>query len=242
MTVYLRRNGIPCDLYTYGAPRVGDAKFVSAFANAQLVKGQEMGFTARITQRADVVPAIPPIACGYEHIFPEFWYKHGINTTKVPTPFDTSLRERGPGGCVDASTCTSANCAGGWLGLLSCSLEDHGSGTYAAGAIPCPGLSGRLLPDTPLDMDELKRRSEALQSIVDAKGPVISPEELKQGLPPAAPTNLPVVGANPPIVANPPTVANPPSSTWPPRQPYRCILIPNWCQTCCGLYPYCCRY
>jgi hypothetical protein len=71
---YLRGNGYPCDLYTYGSPRVGNGIF------ADFVSGQA-GVTARITHYNDVVPRLPPLLTGYRHTSPEYWLSDGTDTT-----------------------------------------------------------------------------------------------------------------------------------------------------------------
>ncbi|KNG87440.1 putative lipase precursor [Aspergillus nomiae NRRL 13137] len=69
---YLRTKDIPCDIYTYGSPRVGDARF------AEFVSTQP-GITARITHGYDPVPSLPPMSLfgiydlGYRHTWPEYW-------------------------------------------------------------------------------------------------------------------------------------------------------------------------
>ncbi|KUI60780.1 Mono- and diacylglycerol lipase [Cytospora mali] len=72
--VELRIAGYPCDLYTYGSPRVGNlafAEFVTAQAGAEY----------RATHYDDPVPRLPPIwAFGYYHTSPEYWLASGPNT------------------------------------------------------------------------------------------------------------------------------------------------------------------
>ncbi|KAG8424954.1 hypothetical protein J3458_001705 [Metarhizium acridum] len=67
---YLRRDGIPIDLYTYGAPRVGNDKFANWFSSQQV--GQW-----RVTHENDPVPRLPPIFTGYRHVTPEYWLSGG---------------------------------------------------------------------------------------------------------------------------------------------------------------------
>ncbi|KPM38808.1 hypothetical protein AK830_g7730 [Neonectria ditissima] len=72
---YLRKAGIPMDLYTFGSPRVGDADF------ADFVSGQA-GAEYRVTHAADPVPRLPPIIFGYRHTSPEYWLSgYGSTTT-----------------------------------------------------------------------------------------------------------------------------------------------------------------
>ncbi|QRD81528.1 putative lipase precursor [Aspergillus flavus] len=83
---YLRTMQIPCDIYSYGSPRVGDARF------AEFVSAQQ-GLTTRITHGYDPVPSLPPMSLfgiydlGYRHIWPEYWISgvslNGTDTIKV---------------------------------------------------------------------------------------------------------------------------------------------------------------
>lgn len=70
---YLRRGGLPADVYTYGSPRVGNDHFAN-FMTAQ------PGVDWRVTHRDDPVPRLPPIFTGYRHISPESWLKGGAMT------------------------------------------------------------------------------------------------------------------------------------------------------------------
>lgn len=142
MATYLRSKGKQCDLYSYGSPRVGNDKFAE-FASSQ----QSLGFSARITNQADVVTAIPPMFLGYRHVFPEYWYRNGpVDPTKDQVFYDTALREKGISGCRSASECTSASCSRLPLGLLSCNTADHSSAQYTNNFDFCPenGIAGRL--------------------------------------------------------------------------------------------------
>lgn len=71
---YLRAGGIPTELYTYGAPRVGNEEF------ANFVSRQPGGHF-RITHGADPVPKVPPFAFGYRHTTPEYWLNGGSSRT-----------------------------------------------------------------------------------------------------------------------------------------------------------------
>ncbi|PWW72405.1 alpha/beta-hydrolase [Tuber magnatum] len=73
-----RRLGYTTELYTYGAPRVGNDKF-SEFVS------QSSG-NYRVTHLNDPVPRLPPAALGYYHISPEYWISYGdsnIQASKV---------------------------------------------------------------------------------------------------------------------------------------------------------------
>ncbi|KAK4157641.1 Alpha/Beta hydrolase protein [Chaetomidium leptoderma] len=69
-TAYIRKAGHAADLYTYGAPRVGNAAFV------QYVTDQPGG-EYRITHTDDPVPRLPPIFANFRHTSPEYWVNEG---------------------------------------------------------------------------------------------------------------------------------------------------------------------
>lgn len=77
---YLRGAGIPVDLYTYGAPRLGN-DVVSDFITDQ--EGAEW----RVTHLDDPVPRLPPLFLGYRHISPEYWLS-GSESTGDTYPVD----------------------------------------------------------------------------------------------------------------------------------------------------------
>jgi hypothetical protein len=62
----LRNDGHQVDIYTFGAPRVGN-DVVSDYISAQA--GPEF----RITHLDDPVSRLPPITFGYRHTSPEYW-------------------------------------------------------------------------------------------------------------------------------------------------------------------------
>lgn len=66
----LRRAGIPMDIYTFGAPRVGNSALSSFITN-------QAGAEYRVTHGADPVPRLPPIIFGYRHTTPEYWLSGG---------------------------------------------------------------------------------------------------------------------------------------------------------------------
>lgn len=72
---YLRAHeGVPVDVYTYGAPRSGNdvfANFVTRQAGAEF----------RLTHGADPVSRLPPILFGYRHTTPEYWLNGGSSDT-----------------------------------------------------------------------------------------------------------------------------------------------------------------
>jgi hypothetical protein len=71
---YLRAGGIPTELYTYGAPRVGNEEFANFVS-------RQAGGHYRITHGADPVPKVPPFAFGYRHTTPEYWLNGGSSRT-----------------------------------------------------------------------------------------------------------------------------------------------------------------
>lgn len=68
---YLRRAGVPADVYTYGSPRVGNEAF-AAFASTQ-----SGGDNYRLTHSDDPVPRLPPLVMGYRHLTSEYWIEEG---------------------------------------------------------------------------------------------------------------------------------------------------------------------
>lgn len=71
---YIRAAGIPCDIYSYGSPRVGNTAFVN-FVNSQV------GAHYRVTHTDDPIPRYPGKLFGYRHTSPEFWLRTGSATT-----------------------------------------------------------------------------------------------------------------------------------------------------------------
>lgn len=56
-------------LYTFGSPRVGDAKFATWFT-----KSIPQSF--RVTHGYDIVPTVPPASFGFKHVSREVYYPH----------------------------------------------------------------------------------------------------------------------------------------------------------------------
>lgn len=67
---YLRQQGLSVDLYTYGAPRVGNEDFANWMTS-------QPGGQWRVTHDNDPVPRLPPIFFGYRHLSPEYWLANG---------------------------------------------------------------------------------------------------------------------------------------------------------------------
>ncbi len=78
---YLRKAGLPCDLYTYGSPRVGNEAFVSFVTN-------QPGAEYRLTHLDDPVPRLPPLIFSYRHTSPEYWMFDQTATTTTYGPGD----------------------------------------------------------------------------------------------------------------------------------------------------------
>ncbi|KAL5604177.1 hypothetical protein BROUX41_002158 [Berkeleyomyces rouxiae] len=78
---YLRAAGFPCDLYTYGSPRVGNPAFVEFITN-------QAGAEYRVTKLNDPVPRLPPIFSGYRHTSPEYWIDDGSSSNTAYTGSD----------------------------------------------------------------------------------------------------------------------------------------------------------
>ncbi|POR35615.1 Triacylglycerol lipase [Tolypocladium paradoxum] len=133
---YLRKQGIPCDLYTYGSPRVGNDKF-ALFASSQA------GFSARITNRNDGVTVLPMIGHvwqQYKHTFPEYWYENGLlgKGNRYESPYKVCNGED--------ESCTSASCFGirnTFWPKKWCSIHDHS--LYISSLKPCGGRVGWVL-------------------------------------------------------------------------------------------------
>ncbi|EPY15777.1 triacylglycerol lipase [Strigomonas culicis] len=60
-------------LYTFGAPRVGNDAFVRWLAGALPAGG-----SYRVTHRSDAVPHLPPQSWGYVHLPREVWFTDGL--------------------------------------------------------------------------------------------------------------------------------------------------------------------
>jgi Lipase (class 3) len=84
---YLRDSGIPCSIYTYGSPRVGNAAFADFVTNQQQQSDGSLS-TFRITHLDDPVPRLPPMLLSYRHTSPEFWLATGDADSVSFTPDD----------------------------------------------------------------------------------------------------------------------------------------------------------
>ncbi|RDA91339.1 hypothetical protein CP533_0016 [Ophiocordyceps camponoti-saundersi (nom. inval.)] len=127
--IHLRNQNISCDIYTYGAPLVGNWEL------ANHISSQD-GFTGRITNGQDVVTAIPQISWSprwtYAHSYPEYWYDKRLGG--VNRQYETNQPRR----CENYDDCSSSQCFG-WFHFLrtwtGCSVTDHWQ--YGAGFDPC---------------------------------------------------------------------------------------------------------
>ncbi|KAK2029705.1 lipase [Colletotrichum zoysiae] len=83
---YLRLDGYPVDIYTYGSPRVGNGAFTD-FVTIQ------PGAEYRVTHVDDPVPRLPPILFDYRHTSPEYWLSTGSGKTIDYTIADIKVCE-----------------------------------------------------------------------------------------------------------------------------------------------------
>jgi len=99
----LRDAGYPCDIYTFGSPRVSDPlcnilytqadqRKIGNNAFANYVTAQA-GSEFRVTHLADPVPKLPPILLGFRHTSPEYWLSTGNATTNEYTVSDIKVCE-----------------------------------------------------------------------------------------------------------------------------------------------------
>nr|AEE61324.1 lipase [Thermomyces dupontii] len=82
----LRGNGYDIDVFSYGAPRVGNRAF------AEFLTAQTGGTLYRITHTNDIVPRLPPRELGYSHSSPEYWITSG---TLVPVTKNDIVKVEG---------------------------------------------------------------------------------------------------------------------------------------------------
>ncbi|KAH7318207.1 lipase precursor [Stachybotrys elegans] len=82
---YLRRT-YSVDIYSYGAPRLGNAVL------SQFITDQP-GAEFRVTHIDDPVPRLPPMVFGYRHISPEYWLSTGSSTDTDYTVDDIRVCE-----------------------------------------------------------------------------------------------------------------------------------------------------
>ncbi|RDA84071.1 hypothetical protein CP532_0778 [Ophiocordyceps camponoti-leonardi (nom. inval.)] len=126
--IYLRNVGIRCDIYTYGAPLVGNEVLANHLTN-------QPGFTGRVTNGQDLVTAIPQSSWSpwwsYAHNYPEYWYDRRLDG-------ETRQYElKKPRRCDDYKKCSSSQCFtwSRFFTFRGCSVTDHWQ--YGAGFDPC---------------------------------------------------------------------------------------------------------
>ncbi|KAK7224485.1 hypothetical protein V2G26_012488 [Clonostachys chloroleuca] len=73
----LRDTGCPVDLYTYGAPRVGNAAFSDFLVGLP-------GANYRVTNLDDPIPRVPFLCWGYRSISPEYWISKNFTGSDYP--------------------------------------------------------------------------------------------------------------------------------------------------------------
>jgi predicted lipase len=81
----IRNGGVNADLYTYGAPRIAGSSLSDYITN------QNRGGNFRVTHADDMVPRLPPMFLGFEHISPEYWITSPNNA--APTVNDVTRLE-----------------------------------------------------------------------------------------------------------------------------------------------------
>ncbi|KAF2193698.1 alpha/beta-hydrolase [Zopfia rhizophila CBS 207.26] len=81
----LRSQGVTVDLYTYGAPKIGQTNLVKYLSQT------DRGSNFRVTHLDDPVPRLPPSLFGYRHISPEYYISSG--NTAQPTANDVTRYE-----------------------------------------------------------------------------------------------------------------------------------------------------
>jgi len=115
---YYRSYNIPVDLYSYGAPRIGNQ------ALSTFIGSSTLGKTYRVTNRADPVTRIPPKIAGYGIIAPEYHIKNARTPSSATTASDIEVIAN-PSGEVN---------------LFNLKFDDHGQYlTPASGIGACAG-------------------------------------------------------------------------------------------------------
>ncbi|KAJ3499187.1 hypothetical protein NLG97_g543 [Lecanicillium saksenae] len=132
---YLRRAGFKSDIYTFGAPRVGNDVFAN-FANSQA------GGFFRMTHIDDPVPRLPPMIFSYRHSGPEYWLSNGGPMQDKYQPSDVKV-------CQGIAPVA---CNAGTLGFdILAHLH------YLTDTSDCAPIAIKWKRDDPSD-DELKKR------------------------------------------------------------------------------------
>ncbi|CUS08200.1 unnamed protein product, partial [Tuber aestivum] len=111
MAEEIRRGGVEVDLYTFGAPRVGN-EALSAFIS-------KSGTNFRVTH---TIPRLPPAILGYQHISPEHWISKDDTNVKAA---DIQIFEGG------------INTGGNTNGPISLNIAAHSQYLLPAGISTC---------------------------------------------------------------------------------------------------------
>ncbi|KAK4691188.1 hypothetical protein P7C71_g5762, partial [Lecanoromycetidae sp. Uapishka_2] len=88
----IRKSGINCELYTYGAPRIAGSVLSDFITNTV------NGSVYRVTHTDDPVPRLPPISLGFVHISPEYYIDAPTNiapTAENITVFSGNINRNG---------------------------------------------------------------------------------------------------------------------------------------------------
>ncbi|ETS81015.1 hypothetical protein PFICI_06017 [Pestalotiopsis fici W106-1] len=104
---YIREEfeSVNVDIYTYGAPRVGNVVFMNYLRN-------QPGKEYRITHFDDQVPRLPPASyLGYAHSTPEYWLRDGPANRLIYTPEEV----------IECTGYVNMDCSGSgyWPGVIS---------------------------------------------------------------------------------------------------------------------------
>ncbi|ESL12119.1 lipase [Trypanosoma rangeli SC58] len=151
------------ELYTFGAPRVGNAAFSDWLLALFCSGGHEM---YRITHSRDPVPHLPPMYMGFEHGPHEVWYDNAGSTSY------RNCSDEGGTECPAKSTAEDPACSNS---ILPIHLPDHL--LYLGECTSCVCVSD----DTP--SDALLRLSPELEWVI-AMDYVYQQERIKRRLSP----------------------------------------------------------
>ncbi|KID85842.1 lipase [Metarhizium guizhouense ARSEF 977] len=149
---YLRKATFELDLYTYGSPRVGDAKF------AEFVTNQGHGKNFRITNANDPVTNVPWADPDFAHVSPEYWFPKGIATKEMQVCNGVSNL-----GCSGQFDFKVQDVTLGKERMKPHLWPNYAVGFPFTGATACPGRGGRELDDvpfTPEEIAEMKRLAD----------------------------------------------------------------------------------
>lgn len=104
------------ELWTFGSPRVGDAKFVAWLLAAERLGGAGVRHW-RVTHAHDPVVHVPPLGMGFQHVPTEVWYPDRTPPAKCAQDYYV---------CDDGPAREDSLCAARvWLPLCVTRSEDH---------------------------------------------------------------------------------------------------------------------